>query len=364
MVSVSKTILLLISHSCNLNCKYCYEWHKDYRKMTWSSIQSILEDEFSNSKEMIDGIDLLGGEPLTNFDVIPPICEWVEHFSPNTKINIRTNGTLLTSERKVWFLKHKDYINVGLSIDGTPEVNTINRGVHSVDLQYFIENWPSTPVKVTIFPDSVKKLYESIIYLYEQGAKVIAGLAQGVNWDSMACANLSIELDKLTHYYIQRGIDPIEPLYDLNFDKGFWLQEVDASEEPCWKQANIRCYDCDGEVLPCHMFSTIVQGQEKRNRILNDASKITEEQLPSQCKMCPIRWCCKNCMAMNYQHTGNFGNNINLKFFCEAQKVAAEASAEYLILRYKQNPTSLEDKKQLEALTNAIKFIKLRRENG
>lgn len=331
--------------------------------MSWTSIQNILENEFSNSKEIIDGIDLLGGEPLTNFEVIPLICEWVEKVSPNTKINLRTNGTLLTHDRKEWFLEHKDKINLGLSIDGTPEVNLINRGVDSIDLSYFLDNWPETPVKVTIFPDSVNKLFESITFLLAHGAKVIAGLAQGVNWDSKSCYYLSVELEKLTNYFVENDVNPVEPLYDLNFDKGFWIPESTTDEDPCWEQANIHCYDCDGEKLPCHMFSVIVQGKEKRKKIIEDAQKVSEEQLPETCITCPIRWCCKNCMAMNYQHTGNFGDNINLRLFCEAQKLAAEASAEYLIRIYNKEAIPL-NKTHVEALSNAIKYIKLRTNNG
>lgn len=360
MSSVSKTILLLISHSCNLNCKYCYEWHKDSRKMTWEQVKSILEFEFMESKESIDGIDLLGGEPLINFDVIPLISDWLLKYSPRTKISIRTNGTLLTDDMKIWFVAHKSQITLGLSIDGTPEVNSINRGKDNADLQYFLNNWPNNPVKVTVFPSTVHKLYESMTFLYGAGAKVIAGLAQGVNWDAQSCVSLETELVKLTEYYLNTGRQPAEPLYDLNFDKSFWTPDSNIKEDPCWEQANIHSYDCDGAVLPCHMFSIIVQGKKNRAKILEDAKRIDSEQISDECICCPIRWCCKNCMAMNYQHTGEFGNNINLKFICRAQKIAAEASAEYLVRQF-QLLKEVKDTTNIDAISNAIKYLKLRR---
>ena len=73
---MSKTILLLLSHSFNFNCKYCYEKFKESKKMTWNLARQILEQEFNDQTEDIKRIDLIGGEPLTNFPLIPRICEW------------------------------------------------------------------------------------------------------------------------------------------------------------------------------------------------------------------------------------------------------------------------------------------------
>lgn len=359
MIRVKKTLLLLISHSCNLNCKYCYEWHKDSRLMTWEQALKILESEFLSCTEEIDSVDLLGGEPLTNFPLIKRISNWVWKNSPDTKIFARTNGTLLTDEMKKWFSKNRDHFILGLSLDGTPEMNSINRGFKYSDLYFFITNWPENPIKMTLFPDSINYLYESVISLYNKGAKVIAGLAQGVPWDEKSCSTLLFELEKLNDYYLSNiHLSPIEPLYDLNFEKAFWIMPTDITENACWDNANIHSYDCDGERLPCHMFSTIVQGTEKRQRILSDRKDITYEIVCEECRECPIRWSCKNCMAMNYQHTGDFGENINLRFSCEAQKVASEASASYLIrlLGNKDKYTNIE----LERLSNALKYYKLR----
>ena len=63
---MKRSILLLISHSCNLTCKYCYERFKDFMKMTLDRAIEILEREFSEDAEGITNVDLLGGEPLSN----------------------------------------------------------------------------------------------------------------------------------------------------------------------------------------------------------------------------------------------------------------------------------------------------------
>ncbi|MDE6488311.1 MAG: hypothetical protein K2L46_03440, partial [Paramuribaculum sp.] len=338
---------------------YCYEWHKDSRLMSWDQARHILESEFLSCTEEIDSVDLLGGEPLMNFPLIKKISDWVWDNSPSTKIFARTNGTLLNEEMKQWFTDNRDRFILGLSLDGTPEMNKINRGFMSADLKFFLANWPGNPIKMTLFPSSIQYLHESLIHLYSQGAEVIAGLAQGVLWDDTSCKILGSELDKLNDYYLSdTNIPPVEPLYDLNFEKAFWVMPLDIKENACWNNANIHSYDCDGERLPCHMFSTIVQGSDKRSRILRDMISINEEIVCDECRVCPIRWSCKNCMAMNYQHTGDFGKNINLRFSCEAQKIVAEASAVYLIglLSDKASLSELETEK----LGNAIKYYRLR----
>lgn len=363
MGRANKSLLLLISHSCNLNCKYCYEWYKDNRKMTWKQVLEILEDEFLNQKESIETVDLIGGEPLLNFELIPLISNWVWEHSPQTKMFARTNGTMLDDEKKRWFADNKERFILGLSMDGTPEVNYINRGVKNLDYDFFATNWPDNPIKMTFFPNSIHLLADSAIMLYEIGYKLTGGLALGVLWDIEHCRILDEQLSKLVEYYIEHPtINPMEPIFDLNFEKAFWVPNEDVEETPCWEHANIHSYDCDGERLPCHMFSKIVQGDKKRERILEDMKSIHNELVSAKCIKCPIRWCCKNCMAMNYQHTGDFGNNINLDFMCEAQMVAATASAKLIVLENIDRNEVFNTKEEYERVKNAIRFLKIRKE--
>lgn len=360
-MKVAKTILLLISHSCNLNCRYCYEWHKDNRKMSWPQVIGILEEEFSNTDEPVESVDLLGGEPFTNKSIIRQTSEWIWKHSPATHVFCRTNGTLLDNEMKQWCASNRERFTLGLSLDGIPQANMINRGTGSLDILYFLHHWPDNPIKMTLFPDSVRFLHESVVSLYSMGANVIASLAQGVKWDNTACLELERQLGMLTDFYLEHPEHtPLEPLYDLNFQKAFWIQPHDAKEDPCWKQANIHSYDCDGELLPCHMFSAIVQGKEKRDEALKAHKTVNEELMPHDCRICAVRWCCKNCMAMNYQHTGDFGQNINLSLMCEAQKLSADASARYILQKHMRSNGNIDSDQEFDKLSNALKYLKSR----
>lgn len=69
-------------------------------------------------------------------------------------------------------------------------------------------------------------------------------------------------------------------------------------------------------------------------------------------------------MAMNYQHTGRFEENINLELMCKAQKIVAYASAKLLISQTAGNSDCLKDKDYRQSVRNAIKYIRLTDENG
>ncbi|MCM1078267.1 MAG: 4Fe-4S cluster-binding domain-containing protein [Bacteroidales bacterium] len=355
---MKRAILLLLTHSCNLSCKYCYEKFKDSRKMSSPKAIDILEQEFAVNSEDITNIDLLGGEPLANFDIIPVLCDWIWSKKTEMQIFIRTNGTLLSPHMKCWFSQHRKLLGLGLSIDGTPITNLINRGVKNVDLEYFKENWPDVPVKITVFPDTVDSLFESVIYLYNKGFNITGGLAQGVMWNDVACNKLNKQMEKLTELYLSDSSrNPITPLFSLDFNQAFTTYDATKGDIPCWNRNIVHTYDCDYEKLPCHMFSVLVQGQQKQ-KLIARASTMTKEIIDSDCRNCPIRWSCINCMALNFQRYGTFDKNINRELACKAHKITAYWSAVLLTSRAQLDLMDLSISENRESVSNAITYIK------
>lgn len=319
----------------------------------------ILEQEFAVNSDDITNIDLLGGEPLVNFEIIPVLCDWIWSKKPNMQIFIRTNGTLLSSLMKCWFSRHKELLGLGLSIDGTPAINLINRGVKHVDLEYFRSNWPDIPVKITIFPNTVDSLFESVTYLYHKGFNITGGLAQGVMWDNDACNKLNEQMEKLTELYLSDlSHSPIAPLFSLDFNQAFAEYDTIKGNVPCWDRNIVHTYDCDYEKLPCHMFSVLVQGQQKY-KLIDSALTVKKEIIDSNCINCPIRWSCINCMALNYQKYGSFDININRELACKAHKITAYWSAILLTSRAQLNLIDLSISENRESISNAITYIKM-----
>lgn len=327
--------------------------------MSYKEATEILSMEFSSSPQEITCVDLLGGEPLSNFEIIPDLCEWIWDKIPTMQVFIRTNGTLLTQSMKSWFKSHNKLVGLGISVDGTPENNLFNRGVKHLDLAFFTENWPDVPAKFTVFPDSVDKLYESVVFLHEKGFSVIGGIAQGVEWTEKACIELSRQLEKLSEYYIRETkLVPPKPLLSMDFNQAYNSFDSTKVERPCWSRDVVHTYDCDYELLPCHMFSSLVQGKEGRETIIKDYKKVTHDLCDDECVMCPIRWSCVNCMALNYHLYKDFKRNANKRLSCNAHKIAAYWSAVLLTQRAMNGVIDISDSEIRDSLSNAIKYIK------
>lgn len=356
---MKRSVLLLISHSCNLSCRYCYEHYKDARKMTCEEAINILTTEFASSPEDITGIDLLGGEPLTNFGIIPDLCKWIWNQNPSMQVFIRTNGTLLTQTMKDWFMENNKLVGLGISVDGTPDNNLFNRGFKDLDLDFFRDNWPDIPAKFTVFPDSANLLTESVIYLHHRGFNVIGGIAQGVKWNKDACKELNRQMGKLVEYYsVNMLIEPPKPLFSLDFNNAYNYFDSTNLEKPCWERDVVHTYDCDYELLPCHMFSSLVQGKEGRATIINDYLNVCHDLCDEECMQCPIRWSCVNCMALNYHLYRDFKRNANKVLSCEAHNIIAYWSAILLTKRAMKGVLDLSNIGIRDSITNAIKFIK------
>jgi len=110
-----KTLLVVLSEKCNLNCSYCGvdKWSKlsidpDLYLAEFRKMRKRFPDETIK-------IDFFGGEPLLQMDLIETILEGVKHDN-NLKLFMPTNGLLL-DEKKIQFLIDNN-IEVSLSFDG------------------------------------------------------------------------------------------------------------------------------------------------------------------------------------------------------------------------------------------------------
>ena len=182
--------MLMVTHACNLNCSYCYEAHKSDKKMSLETAKKVILDEV----EMVQGtprfeeieIDFMGGEPLTNFDLIKQIVEWLERMPmPMPYICFATtNGTLLTPPRKEWLRLHRNTIQLCLSYDGDSQMQQINRGAlaTTVDLPFFKEVWPEQKFHMTVSQETLSGLARAILDMQRLGYMMEVSLAQGVLW--------------------------------------------------------------------------------------------------------------------------------------------------------------------------------------
>ena len=127
---VIKALCLHVSHTCNLNCAYCFasqgKYQGDRALMSFEVGKQALDFLMDNSgtRKNLE-VDFFGGEPALNFEVVKQLVEYARSVEKERGKNFRftytTNGMILTDEM-IDFL-NKECHNVVLSLDGRKEVN-------------------------------------------------------------------------------------------------------------------------------------------------------------------------------------------------------------------------------------------------
>lgn len=128
-------LYLILTSDCNLSCSYCYEkecgFLRQQGKMDRDMIDEIFEALESGPVTLSDPakVTLFGGEPTVEDDLIPYVTERLEQFESDNDVELRrgivTNG-FEVSDEVLDHLEEHEY-NVGISMDGPPQVHNANR---------------------------------------------------------------------------------------------------------------------------------------------------------------------------------------------------------------------------------------------
>lgn len=127
---VIKSMCLHVAHDCNLRCKYCFastgEFHGERMLMTAEVGRAALDFLIVRSgKRRHLEVDLFGGEPLMNFEVLKDIVAYgreLERIHGKViRFTVTTNGLALTSER-IEYLNNEMH-NIVLSLDGRRDIH-------------------------------------------------------------------------------------------------------------------------------------------------------------------------------------------------------------------------------------------------
>lgn len=112
-----KSIDIELTGRCNLNCKGCNHFSPIAEDGEISIVE--LQSDLIQLKKVLDkkikSINLLGGEPLLNEDVVT-IMELSRNIFPDTQILILTNGILLKNiDESFWNAAHKNNIKIEIT---------------------------------------------------------------------------------------------------------------------------------------------------------------------------------------------------------------------------------------------------------
>lgn len=324
---VLSRLVINISNTCNLQCKYCYANGGVYLSecclMSEDTLNKIL-NKFYSIFEHIGVIQLFGGEPLLNYKFIKIVGEFIKSHEKNTIIGIVTNGTLMSDE--IIDLIKKYNVTVTVSLDHYLTHDLLrplkNEGKSFELIVNNIKSLQSKAGQPTQIEATYTKLHEDmgisvmdvVLSIQESIGNVPVHIAPVCTDDVM--------------YKLSSGqsfvnsIDDYFKLSSCKKDIKYSFIDRFASAIKSKKRTYSFCnagygtisVSCDGKIYPCFYFIdnedfliadinedldsleykiNIMRNQHKRNF---DCDK---------CKDCFANSVCFGCLGVNYTTTGN-----------------------------------------------------------
>lgn len=114
-----RMLVLSLTGKCNLACRYCYASGQDPRMMTWETAHRAIDLVAAGGVPFI--LQFSGGEPLLALPLLHRIVDYIRTNRIRVRMDLQTNGTLITEETAD-FLRDAD-IGIGVSLDGRPAVH-------------------------------------------------------------------------------------------------------------------------------------------------------------------------------------------------------------------------------------------------
>ena len=352
MITTSSTyrtvriISLLVTHSCNLNCVYCFEKHKELgqKTMTFDTARQVLQTEFDafakSPREASDrlAIEFFGGEPMLNFKLIRQVYQWVRDNDPGFPVmfQLTSNGTLFTPEVITWFDEHKLDFRVVLSVDGDDDMHQATRGIsaHRLPTDYIAANWPNSYFKMTLSKDTLPAYSRGIIDLTLKGYRITSSLAEGIDWDDEDARVYRRELLAIADFYLSHPDVRVEQPFDLSFDRLFFAGTVPPKN--CGCATKTLTYDTDGTPYPCHLFIPIVR-QNDEYAIAKGKIDFYDDRalIDDHCLACPRAKLCRTCYGYNLLDRGDVRarNLTKCKMLLTEMQVISSFQIQYFMQR-------------------------------
>lgn len=199
-----------VTNACNLRCKYCYEKDKKNVQMQRGTARQIFQYIKERSEVLFDNdiqISIHGGEPLLNYDTLCYFVQLLRAWKKDISMNMTTNATLLDEEKLAFILEN--FNEISISIDGTSEIHDKNRVTPkgkgsfydvSKNIDKLLAHRNNIIARMTVTPETVFNLYDSVAYLYNRGFCVISPILDQCDghWDEETMEELKQQLLKLS----------------------------------------------------------------------------------------------------------------------------------------------------------------------
>lgn len=200
-------MILLVTHSCQLRCKYC-SVRKFEAEMDEKTMQKSIDLLFTSNKKELE-LQFFGGEPLLRFELVKKGVEYTEKLSnkkgKKIKFILTTNGIALSKDRINYLKKHK--FSIEFSIDGDKETQlrfrkSLKEGNYYdkiiKNLKELSKKYDNYYVISVVTPENIDSLYNNFKYLLNEGiTKIQLNYALGKFWNKEKTKKLLEEFSKI-----------------------------------------------------------------------------------------------------------------------------------------------------------------------
>lgn len=360
---LTRSFTFVVTESCNLACKYCYQIKKNNKSaMSFEVAKKAVDfvlDRYGDEESSMT-FDFIGGEPFLEVDLIDKVCDYIklELYRRNYKwfndysFSITTNGTLYNDPKVQKFIsKNKNKLQITISIDGNETKHDMQRvktdGTGSYkdiikNVELWIKQFPNANTKVTFASDDLPQLKDSIIHLWNLGIKnVPANVVYENVWKDGDDELLEQQMKSLADYIIDKNIssDYTCGLFDETI--ALPLTELKKRHNWCSSGHTMLAVNHKGDLYPCLRFMGYSLENKKSYIIGNLDEGINEDllrpfvsldissQSKDECLSCEVAQGCGWCQGFNYDSAESdtiYQRAINL---CKMHKARCRANDYY-----------------------------------
>jgi uncharacterized protein len=315
-------LVLMVTHACNLRCRYCYTGAKTNRSMPIGVAKAAIDRAVrSISPGGTLELGFFGGEPLLRAELI---AQLIGHASESTvreglllQLSMTTNGTVAGGT--AWKVMTSPGMHPSISHDGLPRIHDRHRvdangdGTSSEVLATIgrLKDEGHDPHLVMVVrPDNVESFPDGVAFLREQGVRhIVPSLDVWAEWSRQDAEKLQQALVRCADTW-HAGL----PHNSIS-----WFDEKAARLAGVPSSKTARCGFGDGEIAvapsgnlyPCErLIGTDTADNPMRlpGHALDgsrfDASPTAERSGP-QCSACSIAGQCNTtCRCSNYIRSG------------------------------------------------------------
>lgn len=257
-----------LTEQCNLNCSYCFEGEKGKQEMSAEIIPHIIDfiKQYMRNDFVVDEticVNFNGGEALLKPSLLREFTEKLKEAGVHS-FSISTNFFLI-DEDIIDFLAENNFF-VQISIDGKKGTHDANRVDYNSNgsfdavfsnLQLFMQKYPNyynLVCSMVYTPETVKKLYEGIEFLVNNGIyRVYASYDATTAWT------------KENSLEFKQQVEKVGDLYRRIYDRGheleisFLTHQIDNFMGGFGKRSCGACRDVvgilpNGDVFACGSF--------------------------------------------------------------------------------------------------------------